>query len=193
MTTRYKVIPVLLFFILVGCGSRLDVTEEGINTSYFDLKTLLDEELEQLVLNGASLEKRLTSDGKEDRLTISLDSAGWHEQFKLFYEADINKPGFVGEYFEEELPAFNGVSKVIYSTKNQKNPVQVMECFYADGVLQEVRLIVKEINSVYAVTKNLSLYFEASRLASFDIKGEESMRLKKDLNYQIQGTIVRSL
>ncbi len=193
MTKTDKIISVLLVFILVGCGSRLEETVGGINTSYFDLKTLLDNELDQLVSNGASLEKHLIADGKEERLTIDLDSAGWHEQFKLFYEADINKPGFVGEYFQEELPAFNGVSKVIYSSKNQKNPVQVMECFYEAGVLQEVRLLVKEINSVYSVTKNLSLYFEGSALSRFDIKGEESMRLKKDLNYQIEGTILRSL
>lgn len=192
MSRFSKVLMLLAAGILASCTSSKN--EGGpIANSYFDLGTLLKSELAQLIEEGASLEKVLITDGKEERLNIVPDSSGWHDQLKLFYEADINKPGFIGEYFEEEMPAINDVSKVIYTSKSRKHPVQVMECFYQNGSLTEVRLLVKELNAIYNVTKELSLYFNESGITSFDIKGEESMRLKKDLNYQIQGTIVRAL
>lgn len=192
MTRLHKLLFILLISSLVSCSSRREETGE-IVTSYFDIKSLLDTELAQLTAQGASLEKMLKTGGQEERLTISPDSTSWQEQFKLFYEADINKPGFVGEYFEEELPAINEISKVIYTSKSQRHPVQVMECFYEGGKLTKVRLLVSEINAIYTVSKEMSLYFDETGITSFDIKGEESMRLKKDLNYLIQGTIVRSL
>lgn len=192
MTKLQKFLFILLISSLASCSSGREETV-GLSTTYFDLKTLLDIELTQLTAQGASLEKLLNTGGQEERLTISPDSAGWHEQLKLFYEADINKVGFIGEYFEEELPAINEVSKMIYTSKSQKHPVQVMECFYENETLTKVRLLVSEVNAIYTVTKEMSLYFDETGITSFDIKGEESMRLKKDLNYMIQGTIVRSL
>ena len=68
-----------------------------------------------------------------------------------------------------------------------------MECFYENEALTKVRLLVSEVNTVYTVTKELSLYLNENGITSFDIKGEESMRFKKDLNYMIQGTVVRPL
>lgn len=192
MTKLQKLLFFLLISTLAGCSSGREETVQ-VSSAYFDLKTLLDKELTQLTAEGASLEKLLNAGDQEERLTISPDSAGWHEQLRLFYEADINKPGFIGEYFEEELPAINEVSKVIYTSKSQKHPVQVMECFYENQVLTKIRLLVSEVNAIYTVTKEMSLYFDETGITSFDIKGEESMRLKNDLNYMIQGTIVRAL
>lgn len=192
MTKLQKFLFFLLIATIVSCSSEREEVE-ALSTTYFDLKSLLDKELTQLTAEGASLEKLLNAGGQEERLTISPDSAGWHEQLKLFYEADINKVGFIGEYFEEELPAINEVSKVIYTSKSQKHPVQVMECFYENQVLTKIRLLVSEVNAIYSVTKEMSLYFDETGITSFDIKGEESMRLKKDMNYMILGTIVRSL
>lgn len=192
MTKLQKFLFFLLIATIVSCSSEREEAE-ALSTTYFDLKSLLDSELAQLTEQGASLEKLLNAGGQEERLTISPDSAGWHEQLKLFYEANINKPGFIGEYFEEELPAINEVSKVIYTSKSQKHPVQVMECFYENQVLTKIRLLVSEVNAIYSVTKEMSLYFDETGITSFDIKGEESMRLKKEMNYMILGTIVRSL
>lgn len=189
-----KRLPIALLIVVIAmissCSSQLKEGADESN-SYFDLGDLLDKEIEMLTDQGASLEKLLQTNEKEETLTLSPDSAEWHAQFMLFYEADINKPGFIGEYFEEEIPPMNGVSKVIYTSKSQRHPVQVMECFYENGSMTKIRLLVKEVNAIYGVTKELSLYFDNGRLASFDIKGEESMRLKRDLNYKIQGAIVR--
>ncbi|MFY0591565.1 hypothetical protein [Roseivirga sp.] len=186
-----------LFFTFALIGTISACTGEGTNTSvgessYFDLQTLLDSQVEYLTSSEAKLKKELTAQGAKENLTIDPDSVqGWKRQLKLFYEANINKKGFEGEYFEEHLPVINGLSKSIFTAKTQKNPVKVLECTYENDTLKEIRVSVKESNTVYEVSKEMTLHFNSEQhLVGFDIKGGETMAVKKDLNYSIVGTII---
>lgn len=181
----------VLFVLSFLAGCNKQEVQDNLNIAYFDIEALLDKELNKLTDQGASLEKVLNADGSEERLTIAPDSAGWHEQMQLFYDAGINKPGFMDQYFEESLPPIMGVSKVIYSAKNQKNALQVMECSYESDRLTKIRLLVKETNVIYTITKEMYLYLGEEGITGFQIMGEESMRMKDDLSYSIQGTVVR--
>lgn len=188
-----KGIPLLILVLLFSCGTEENKERTSLE-SYFDLTELLDEKVDQIVEDNASLEKLLTSGDKTERLTIEPgDTSAWKSQLRLFYDSDINKPGYIGAYFAEELPALNQTSKVIYTAKSQKYPVRVIECIYEQQGLREVRLLVKESNTIYDMTKEMNLYFDAqNRLSGFRIKGDESMQLKKALDYSIEGTIVYS-
>ena len=190
MTKTKLALLTLSLAALVACTPK-PVEQKVAVDVHFDLSGLLDEQIEQLLAANAQLEKFLTSGEDKETITITPDSLGWARQLRLFYEADINKPGFKGDYFEEELPAINGASKTIFSAKNQKHPVQVMECIYEEGRLKEIRVLVKETNTIYNATKEMNLYFdEGEKLVGFNIQGGESMTLKKDLDYSIQGTVV---
>lgn len=191
MTKTKFTLLALSLSVLMACTPK-PIEQKADVDVYFALSTLLDHQIGQLTTANAKLEKHLTSGESQETITIAPDSVdGWKRQLRLFYEADINKVGFTGEYFEEELPAINGTSRKIFSVKNQKHPVQVMECIYEESRLKEVRLLVKETNTIYNATKEMSLYFdENENLVGFNIQGGESMALKKDLNYSIRATIV---
>jgi len=182
---------ILIICTLAACTVENDKTKVEVD-AYFNLGALLNEKIEYLASANAKLQKELTSQGASELLTIDPDSvAGWKRQFNLFYEADINKLGYVGDYFEEEIPAINGISKKIYSTKTQKNPVKVMEYIYEESSLKEIRISVKESNAIYEVIKEMKLHFnKEEKLIGFDITGGESMTVKEDLNYAIIGTII---
>lgn len=188
-----KCLSLLVITILFSCSPK-GKENNVASDAYFDLTELLDAKVDQILQDGASLEKLLTSGEKTETVTIApQDTDTWKSQLRLFYDSDINKPGFVGAYFKEEFPAIVETSKVIYTAKSQKYPVQVMEYIYEQEELREVRLLVQERNAIYNMTKEMNLYFDTqARLSGFQIKGDESMRLKKALDYSIQGTIIYS-
>lgn len=188
MKTKF-ILLTLSLTAFIACTNKPNELQAEVDV-YFNLTALLDQQIEQLIAGNAQLEKFLTSGDDQETVTITPDSLGWERQLKLFYEADINKVGFTDEYFEEELPAINGTFKRIFSAKNQKHPVRVMECIYENNGLKEIRLLVEENNSIYNTSKEMNLYFEKETLIGFNIKGGEAMTLKKDLNYSIQGTVV---
>lgn len=190
MTKTKLTFFLLSLAMLMACTTRPTEQKAEVDV-YFNLSQLLNHQIENLTAVNAKLEKQLTSGEAKETITITPDSLGWTRQLRLFYEADINKIGFRDEYFEEELPAIDGTSRKIYSVKNQKHPVQVMECIYDGNQLKEVRLLVKETNTIYNATKEMSLYFDKqTNLVSFNILGGEAMALKKNLSYSIQGKIV---
>ncbi|OEK06976.1 hypothetical protein [Roseivirga misakiensis] len=181
----------LTLLVIVACSGERSKISTG-DSDYFDLASLLNDQIKYLTQTDAKLQKELTAQGANETLTIDPDSVkGWERQLKLFFEADINKIGYDGEYYQEQLPVINGLSKKIFAAKNQKHPVKVLECTYEGENLKEVRVSIKESNTVYEMTKEMSLHFNAEEhLIGFNIKGGESMAVKEDLNYSIVGTIL---
>lgn len=190
---KNKYLTALLCLLIISACNNKTPEQVTITKGYFNLGEILDNSIDKLVEDNATLEKLLITGEKKETIIVNPDSVdGWKRQLKLFYEADINKPGFSGAYFEEEMPTINGASKKIYTAKNKKHAVQVMECTYKDASLKEIRLLVKESNAIYDATKEMNLFFNGeSTLISFNIDGGESMRLKKEMNYKIQATILR--
>ncbi len=183
-----------LILLLFGCG-QANNSETQDTTGYFGIASLLDEQVGALLRMNAGLEKSVTSGGTAETLELSpKDSAEWRSQLQLFFDADISRPGYTGAYFVEELPAISSLSKTIYTARKKQNFVRVMECTYERDLLKEVRLELSKNNEVFKLDQELFLYFNLesgeSRLSSFSISGDEKMRLKEGLSFDVKGTIV---
>ncbi len=189
---KFNIYSTVIIGLLISACSGKAPKEINQVDGYFNLKALLDDSINEIVRAEATLEKQLTNNGQEETIRIDPDSvSGWERQFKLFYEADINKPGFTGAYFQEELPIINGISKKIYTAKSKKHPVQIMECTYEGDLLKEVRLSVREENAIYNATKEMNLFLNTNKIISgFSIQGKESMKMKKEMDYQVKGTVI---
>ena len=186
----------ILFLVvgLVGCNKNQSPTEES-GEGYFSIAQLLEEQIGLLLSLDAALEKRvITGDISETLELKPKDSTEWKTQLQLFLDADISKPGYAGTYLVEELPLISTLSKTVYSANQKKNSLRIMECTYQGDLLKEIRLELSKNNEVFDFDQELFLYFNLesgkSRLSSFSIKGNESMKLKSDLSFEVKATIV---
>lgn len=160
--------------------------------AYFNIEQLLADEIRHLLSVKAGLEKKVTSDGNTDHITIvPADEDEWKGQLGLFLAANIAMPGNRGAYFSETLSLLEGHEKVIYTAKSAKQAVQTMECLYVDGELEQVDIVTGEHNVIFDSSKQLTLYLDknSGHLRGFEIKGHEEMHLKDVLDFEVEAVI----
>ena len=181
-------ISLIIFF---GCDTKPE--NIGADETYFNLEEILIKEIEYLLQENAGIEKAVISNNVEERIESQPSSKDeWQSQLALFIDANIAKPGLRGAYHEESLTTMNGVSKTIYSAKNNKLTVQTFECLYQNEVLTQIGISMIEKNSIFTSTKDLTLYFNPTgeHILGFDVKGKEKMQLKEELHFEIKAVII---
>lgn len=182
--------PLILILCLglLSCNVRPE-QDSNARQSYFNLESFLDEQIEMLLTQDAGVEKNLESNGRKDEITIEVNSIDkWKEQLSLFYEANIDQPGYQGAFEIDSLNS-EGLIKVLYEAKDEKTPVQRFECNYQDEELVEIHIDFIEENLVYNDRKTLSLFMQGERLVGYSIQGNEEMHLKEDLIYSVEAVI----
>ncbi len=75
------------------------------STGYFPIRQFFLGQQQQFIQQGTGLEKTVLLEGKaESQVLHPADSADWYAELAVFFEANINKPAFVGEYKVDTLP-----------------------------------------------------------------------------------------
>ena len=183
----------LALFVTGACDST---GREAVRIDkYFDLVSLLDDQAELLYSSGARLEKLLVANGEEETMLVRPDSAAQLKaEWRLFYEADINKLGLGDAYFVEELPGINDSRKVINTAKKKAPNVRMIEYDYEQDRLRHIRIVVEDKNDIYDFRKELLLNFDwldgRETLTSYSIKGKQDMVMKSELDFSLDGKIL---
>ena len=184
----------LSFAIFILLISSCNVRPENAETadSYFNLEDVLNREVDYLLAQNAGLEKALVSNGETETVQLSPQSKEeWKEQLRLFFDANIDKPGLKDAYYEEQLSPLGGVSKTIYTARSTKVPVQTFECLYANDVLSQINIELVEKNVIFSNLRSLKLYFDAEgqHIIGFDVEGNEDMHLKEEMHFNIHAVV----
>ena len=185
--------PVCLAALLLTGACGVPAGAKSVKTDkYFDLAGLLDRQAALCYASGARLEKVLVAHGKEKKMLISPDSVGQLKaELKLFYEADINKPGLDDAYEEKNLPGANGSHRVINTAKKKAPRVRLIEYDYEQHQLRRIRILVQNKNDIYDLQKEMLLHFEqaegSTRLTSYSISGRQRMLMKPELRFSLSG------
>lgn len=183
--------PLLLFLILT-LACNVEPNQNDSNEPYFNLENQLNKEIDYLLSQRAGLWKTLISDEKEEQIQMDIKSSEeWRSQLSLFFDANIDKPGFQGSFYQESLSTLDGLNKTIYSAKSSKIPVQIFECIYSNEKLTEINIQWREKNLVFETSKKLRLFLdpESSHLIGFDVEGNEDMNLKENMFYNVHAVI----
>ena len=188
-------IPVCLASSLLTGACGVPSAKSVKTDKYFDLAGLLNRQAALWYASGAGLEKVLVADGKEEKTLISPDSVGQLKaELKLFYEADINKPGLDDAYDEKTLPGANGSHRIINTAKKKAPRVRLIEYDYEQHQLRRIRILVQNKNNIYDLQKEMLLHFEQidgrERLTSYSISGRQRMLMKPELRFSISGSVL---
>ncbi|MEQ9426817.1 MAG: hypothetical protein RJQ09_20510 [Cyclobacteriaceae bacterium] len=176
----------LIGFVLiaiVGC-SQYD-EEEALNI-YFDLDTILQNQISHLKATNPTVTKKVELNGETEKTETKIDTGYWATELNLFIEADINKPSFVGAFTEER----NG-NLVTYSRKDSNaDGVQkfIVELFPASEQPKEINISTKNINSLYESSRTLSLKFKLAdilQLTGYQVAGKQKILSQEPTKYLV--------
>ena len=92
----------------------------------FDLKPLVQKDIQQLTAKGCGIKKEVTIDGKTQ--VQLLPNAGFAKELQPLLDCDINKASWKYK-FTVDSTALNGEKIITYSTSSDKVKVKMMQVF----------------------------------------------------------------
>jgi len=196
---KEKILLILGMSVLLSCSEL--APEQNEPDLYFSMNQLIDSQINILVSNNYQLKKTASLNGKTDEKVLRPDSSGWLDELKLFRDADINAPAYLGLF--EKVPGTgeltSNLQEINYLPINDKiKGVQYIKIFYAENP-QDVRKIfvkVTDINPLFQGETLLRLELKRDGennlvLNSYEITGGQKMIMLDSVEYQIIGEITR--
>jgi hypothetical protein len=183
---------ILLIIILSSCSDLKPVEVEY----YFDLNTLINNQIKMLTEDKAILEKRAIVNSDSAVTTFKPDSLEWSNELQIFLDADINKPALKGQYVVTDQKDSESNLKIrSYLTNSEKIAVDWLKVYYLDDItkIKKIEIGITEENSIFNSKKVLKMEFDAVKdsfsLMNYSIEGVQKMILKDEVHFSINGKV----
>lgn len=172
-----RVIPFLGLLFLFACGQE----EAAFEKPYFDVKGLIDNEIELLDSLHPSVKKTVIKDGVKEELV--LDSIKWKNELSSFLEVDINKPAWLNSYTQTE-DIGDSTYFTFYTTTLEGHPVKYLEVETDPNSGRCVSFKAKKeiANLLYSSKQELSY----SQDVGYSIKGELEVNMIFEASYSVE-------
>lgn len=181
-------------FIFIGALALASCHNESVvSQKYFDIDSLINQQLVYLNKSGATLTKMASIDGSSDTTTLRPDSITWANELEVFRQLDlINKPVYTGAYEIEEGVKDVNSNLLVKSFKAKKSaPIRSLKLFYQSNPekLRKVEAQLIEQNSLYFTTRKFLIELDDVNgkliLSKTRIKGVQKMILRDSVNFAI--------
>lgn len=181
--------------LIAGCTSQSPVEELG-KKPYFDVPSLVHQQLQWLDSLNPPVTLRATIGGETQTQTMRKDSAAWAEAFDLFQQADINQPVLQGEYEETDSTTQDSLHVRTYRAKQARTAeIPYLRVFYRDSLANVYRIetAFQEDNLLYSTTRRLWMTFTSRQgkpyVTAFETQGRQKMMLRDSVTYAIHGEL----
>lgn len=176
----------------MAAGCQEVVNKKVQNTQqYFDLKGLLEEQVNLLDSLEPTVNKTTYIDGREENQSLHFDSSAWAREMEIFYEVDINDPILRDAYQLIEESIGDSLMVESYTSKDKSAEIEFLKIFYPpekDAPLY-ITAVFSEKNALYDSKRSLKLIFEKQQglnvLKGYSIEGVQKMLLKDTIRYKI--------
>jgi len=182
--------------ILIACN-RIENNPGSSEKKYFDLESLIKDQVKILSSLQPELEKKVFIDGQTELLKSSPDSNAWEAELELFRQADLNKPVLRDLYSVEETEPGDDVRIISYCL-NQKGEDGVQSLkIYKDpvsGDLKKIESHLKSSNVLFGSDRRMEMHFSRYDrgdlfLSGYQITGSQKIILKDTVIYKIEAKI----
>jgi hypothetical protein len=175
---------------LAGCGQGTagpDAATPGAAHRagpYFDVRGLLDAQVQQLTASHPSVEKRVTLRGDAPE-TVRVPQVKWADELQIFYQADINKAALRGAYAVDSASLPGGVVRRTYRLQpgHDNAPVLRLAVTSAAGQPQEIAATLRQDNALFFGKKDLLLRLQNGQLRQYSVRGVQKLVLFDTLRY----------
>jgi hypothetical protein len=200
MSARISVIVVSMLALL---SSACDFQAED-QTHFYDIDSLLTQQIKVLTSHQASLEKSawMSTDSSSVKY-IPKDSSAWRKELEVFIDMNtINKPVNHDDYIlKSESDRHNGLTTRSFVAKPDLSgdELEDLRVEYliisttSTGELRKISAKMKENNSMYSGTRYLEMRFSSFGhgicLTGYQIDGGQKMFLGDSVQYKITASI----
>ncbi|GAB4339781.1 MAG: hypothetical protein OHK0038_19080 [Flammeovirgaceae bacterium] len=153
---------------------------------YFDLKGLIEEQVEQLKEENPKVKKRVEMAGKKEELDECIKD--WEKELKLFLDADINKSILIGLYDTKEEKKEKWTI-VRYLPKKSVEGVQEMQIWKENESIRKIVVKTGKANVLYDTEKTLVLELENEKLSQYSIQCSQKICVSSPDYYNVVGYI----
>ncbi len=177
-----------LISALWGCDAAGSAASSA--PGYFDLEALVEEQIALLSAEKPEVEKYLAFDGQRD--TVFTREINWKDDLAFFFQAGINKPALNGIY---SVTKPDSVTELYELTKDGAFQVRSVKVKYSadTGEVDDVELNSVVEGLLFDTQRILKLKLNgekgSNRLVSYEIKGEQQLKLGKKKSFEITGLV----
>jgi hypothetical protein len=181
-----------LALLVFGCRQQNAVYDKP----YFDLDSLVNQQVQQLVNARATLRKVARVGDAKDERQWQPDSAQWAREFEVFRQLDwMNRPGFKDGYTIKTEPDTHSNLQVDVYTATRPSPVLWLKIYYLGhrSNIRKVEARYRESNALFVSERALVWELETldrqPMLTHYRMEGYQKMIANDSVVYQIEGTI----
>ena len=182
----------LSLLILMSCaeGNRAEGPSQRIE-EYYNVDSLLVQQIDVLAANKASLVKKVVYAGREEIDTVALTEDSLEQELLMFNEMNINKPVLSGRYIKS-VQQKEGLEVTRYQADEPDDlRVNYLEVYRQGGEVQRLEALFSDRNLLYNSTRKLILNLNEQQLPqTYLIEGIQKMIFKDEVEYSIQGQFI---
>lgn len=180
--------------LLAGCGGAEGTAPTAAVAArrplYFDVKGLLNEQIQQLTARRAAVLKRVSLRGGAAE-TAAVPAVKWADELQLFFQADINKAALRGAYAVDSAATADGSGRRRYSRRPGYDtaPVRELLVLSQGAGNTEIRADITQHNALFSARKQLRLRLQAGQLVAYGVTGTQKLVFFDTLRYQTAATV----
>ena len=182
--------------LAVGCVQNSQMVDELREKPYFDVPTLVQQQLYWLDSLNPQVVLRAQIGAQAETETMRKDSTAWAEALQLFQKSDINRPALQGEYEETDSTAQGPLRVRTYRSKQaDQAEIPYLKVYYQDSLANVYRIetTFQEDNLLYSTYRKMWMSFSPyrgqPRITAFETLGKQKMLLRDSVIYTARGEL----
>lgn len=175
---------------LAGCSDAGPAAPAARRPLYFDVKSLLTQQVELLEQRHAAVTKRVSLRGNATE-TVRVPTVKWADELQIFFQADINKAALRGAYEVDSVALPGGLLRRTYTRlPGQPNaPVSRLTVVQQGALPQEIDATIIQNNPLFSAQKQLRVQLQNGQLRSYEVTGTQKLILFDSLRYAAAGQV----
>ena len=179
--------------LLTSCIQE-PLSEEDRETPYFDLPTLVKQQVQWLDSLNPPVVIRASISGEEETETLQKDSAAWAETLALFRRSNINQPVLQGQY-ETTDSVLVEQNLQLRTYRSDQAEIPYLKVYYRDTIsnVSRIETAFQEDNLLYSTYREMWMTFSPyqgqPRLTAFATTGKQKMMLRDSVTYVAHGEV----
>jgi hypothetical protein len=184
-----------LLLLATACGpeSAPSSKQAGRRPLYFDIKSFLYAQTQDLTRRKPAVEKRVKLRGGQIE-TTRVPEVEWDNELQIFYQTDINKPALRGAYQIDSVIQEDGRLRRTYRRKpdveNAVERLTVISLPSAPAAAQEITATLTQDNPLFFSQKRVALHAANGRLLDYQVTGVQKLVLFDTLRYSAAVRVV---